>query len=79
MSQAAKKKNFITDSMWSILALGIMNVVTQFLLYPVLRNVLGAEEYGNVLYLISIINIMATTIGCSANLEIGRASCRERV
>lgn len=76
MSQAAKKKNFITDSMWSILALGIMNVVTQFLLYPVLRNVLGAEEYGNVLYLISIINIMATTIGCSANLARLVASVR---
>ena len=63
-----KLKGVITDSLWSILALMILNVVTQFLLYPILRNVLGAEEYGNALYVIGAINIMATACGSSVNL-----------
>ena len=62
-----EKKVFITDSLWSILSLCMMNVMSQIVLYPILRRVLGAEEYGNVLYLISIINIAGTTIGSSAN------------
>lgn len=61
-------RRFFTDSLWSILALAIMNVITQFLLYPVLRNVLGVEEYGNALYVIGAINIMATACGSSVNL-----------
>ena len=67
LDKVKEKKVFITDSLWSILSLCMMNVMSQIVLYPILRRVLGAEEYGNVLYLISIINIAGTTIGSSAN------------
>lgn len=60
-------KAFIKDSIWSIAALIVMNVVLQLVLYPVLRSVLGADGYGNVLYLIGIVNIAGTSVGCSAN------------
>lgn len=62
-----KYKSFISDSMWSIAALLVMNVVLQIILYPILRSFLGAKEYGNVLYLMGIVNIAATSVGCSAN------------
>lgn len=74
----SNKKVFITDSLWSILSLCMMNVMSQLVLYPILRRVLGVEEYGNVLYLISIINIAGTTIGSSANSARLVSSARGR-
>lgn len=62
-------KNFINDSLWSIAGLMIMNVVAQFAVYPIWSKVLGSEGYGNILYLISIINIIAVSGGCALNLS----------
>ena len=62
-----KYKFFLKDSAWSIAALVLMNSIVQLVLYPFLRNKLGADEYGNVLYLIGIVNIIGTSVGCSAN------------
>lgn len=64
----SKAKVFAGDAVWSIMALGLINVLTQFVMYPILRNTLGSEQYGNVLYLISTVNILATAGGTSANL-----------
>lgn len=58
---------FFKDSFWTISALCILNVTIQFLIYPFLNYVLGAEEYGNILFLISIINIVSVSIGISVN------------
>ncbi len=63
-----KVKKFANDLIWSIAALAVMNIMSQFVLYPILRNALGPETYGNVLYLIGTTNIMATSIGIAANL-----------
>ena len=62
-----KIKALLTDSMWSIAGLMLMNVVVQFLVYPVWNNHLGSEEYGNILYLISIMNIIAISVGSACN------------
>lgn len=62
-----KIKALLTDSMWSIAGLMLMNVVMQFLVYPVWNNKLGSEEYGNILYLISIMNIIAISVGSACN------------
>lgn len=62
-----KIKELLTDSIWSIAGLMLMNVVVQFLVYPVWNNRLGSEEYGNILYLISIMNIIAISVGSACN------------
>lgn len=62
-----KIKALLTDSMWSIAGLMLMNVVMQFLVYPVWNNKLGSEQYGNILYLISIMNIIAISVGSACN------------
>lgn len=66
--EKTKQVKFLADTLWSFAALSVMNVITQFVLYPILRSVLGVEEYGNVLYLIGIVNIMATSVGSGVNL-----------
>ena len=67
ISMKEKIKALLTDSMWSIAGLMLMNVVVQFLVYPVWNNHLGSEEYGNILYLISIMNIIAISVGSACN------------
>lgn len=64
-----KTKGFLSDSVWSIVALLLMNGITQLVLYPILRNTLGTEKYGDALYVIGVVNIMATSFGSSANLS----------
>ena len=44
-----------------------MNMVSQFVLYPTWANLLGREEYGNILFLLSIINIVSVSVGISLN------------
>ena len=63
----SKIKLFAKDSAWSIAALCLMNAVLQFLLYPILRQVLGQDGFGEVQYLLGIISIIAVTIGSSVN------------
>lgn len=53
--------------MWSIAGLVIMNVVAQFAVYPILNNRLGVEEYGDIIYLLSIMNIIAISAGSACN------------
>lgn len=74
----SKYQGFLKDSFLSIAALMSMNVILQLLIYPVLRYVLGVQEYGNVLYLIGIVNIIATSVGCSANNSRLKASAAQK-
>ena len=54
-----KYKNFFNDSMWSILGLTLMNLISQFVVYPVWHNYYGDEIYGHIIYVMSIINIFS--------------------
>ena len=62
-----KYKNFFNDSMWSILGLTLMNLISQFVVYPVWHNYYGDEIYGHIIYVMSIINIFSVAIGSSVN------------
>ena len=75
----SKAKLFAKDSAWSIAALCLMNAVLQFLLYPVLRQALGQDGFGQVQYLLGIISIIAVTIGSSVNYAHIVSSTKGRV
>lgn len=62
-----KWKGFFTDTVWSIAALLLMNGVIQLAVYPFLSRYMGDEQYGNFLYLASLVNIVAASIGSSVN------------
>lgn len=60
-------KTFFSDSLWSILALVLMNVISQFIVYPFWSRIYGSESYGNIVYAMSIINIFAISLGSALN------------
>ena len=60
-------KSILKDSMWSIAGIVLMNVVAQFCIYPLWDKYLGSDEYGNILYLLSLMNIVAISLGSATN------------
>lgn len=60
-------KGFFTDSLWSIAGLVLMNVAAQFAVYPVWNRQLGSEVYGNIIFMISVMNIVTVSLGGSCN------------
>jgi len=62
-----KIKGITGDLIYSMLGLVVMNGVIQLVLYPFLNNRLGAEEFGRVLTMISLVAIMGSTFGTAAN------------
>lgn len=60
-------KNITGDLLYSMMGLVVMNGVIQLLLYPFLNRQLGAEQFGSVLSLLSIVAIMGATFGTAAN------------
>lgn len=60
-------KSILKDSMWSIAGIVLMNVVAQFLIYPLWDRKLGSDEYGNILFLLSLMNIVAVSLGTAVN------------
>lgn len=69
MNPLKKLKNLSGDLLYSISALAIMTGTLQIIVYPYLTRKMGAEEFGNVLALISIISIMGSTFGTGANFS----------
>lgn len=62
-----KLRSFLNDSFLSIAGLVIMNMAAQFAVYPAWNRYLGAEINGEILYLISILNIYAISVGSACN------------
>lgn len=62
-----KIKAIFSDSLWSIAGLMLMNVVAQFAVYPVWNARLGNDAYGDILYLISLLNTYAISMGTGCN------------
>ena len=62
-----KTFNVSRDLLFSILALILYNGVLQLIIYPELGARMGADAFGTVLYLISIVSIMGAGFGASAN------------
>jgi len=69
-------KSIVKDSLWSIAGIVLMNMVAQFLLYPLWDRQLGSDAYGNILYLLSLMNIVAISLGTAVNY--GRMCNKEK-
>jgi len=75
LKTSLKKYTFyVKDIAWSIAAVFLMNAVLQLALYPILRKALGEAEYGNILYLLGIVNIIAIPIGSGMSMARIKAS-----
>lgn len=61
------KTNIVGDLIYSIGAIALMNIAAQLFVYPRLNNTLGAEGFGDVLYLLGIIGIFSGSFGLAAN------------
>ena len=61
------QKKFATDFIWSIAALVTMNGVLQLLVYPLLNRHMGEAAFGNVLYVLGILAVIAPSVGLAAN------------
>ena len=57
----------IRNLFYGVAALGIFNVIVQFILYPAFERQLGSEQYGVALSAISFCAIIASTCGCAIN------------
>ena len=71
---SCKLKNIFTDTMWSIAGLTLMNVTAQFVVYPYWNRMIGTEAYGNIVYLLAIMNVMAISVGSGINYTRMRQS-----
>ena len=60
-------KSILKDSVWSIAGIVLMNVTAQFFLYPLWDRQLGGDAYGDILYLLSLMNIVAISLGSATN------------
>ena len=58
---------FAMDSIWTMIGLVAMNGIAQFVVYPFMRNMFGADGYGRILSMLGIINIVAVSIGTALN------------
>ncbi|MCR5577045.1 MAG: hypothetical protein K6F56_08565 [Oscillospiraceae bacterium] len=77
MGIADKRVKFFSDFVWSIAGLVLMNAAAQLLVYPYWNRVLGSEAYGNIVYLLGIMNIMAISVGSGVNYARMRRSAAE--
>lgn len=66
MENSKKVRHILSDSIWSISGTVFMTFAAQFLVYPFWEREFGIELYGNIIYLISLMNIISITFGSSA-------------
>lgn len=73
-----KTKGILSDSVWSIAALMLINCVAQFLVYPFWATEFSEERYGNIIYVMSLVNTFAVSIGTACNYaRMKESSVRE--
>lgn len=74
-----ENKQKIKDLSMSITAIAVMNIVIQFVMYPFLERGLGKESYGVTLSILSVVAIIAGTLGTSANYSRMVTSTHENI
>lgn len=74
----AKVKSLFSDSIWSIAGIVLMNAVAQLVVYPQWNKALGNEEYGNILYMLSLMNIAAASMGTACTSSRMKHSASEQ-
>ena len=57
------RKSIVKNGVWSILALAVSQSMLQFVVNPSISNHLGVEKFGNVLYIVAVMSILAPAIG----------------
>ncbi len=62
-----QKKKILSDSVWSVAGLVLMNITLQFAVYPFWERQAGEAALGNILYLISLMNVFSVSLGVSVN------------
>ena len=62
-----KKKKAFVDLIWSVMAVCFLHGVLQLAVYPYINRRLGAEMFGDVLYVLAILGIMSPAAGLAAN------------
>ena len=67
MKKTSEKYKFFESVTLCVIALGIYNFVTQFVLYPILNRNMGDETFGNVLTLISVLSVVSMSVGVGTN------------
>lgn len=65
--QNKKNKKIATDLLYSIGAIALMNIVLQFIAYPIVNRTLGEIEFGNMLFWAGVISVLAPSFGQSVN------------
>ena len=56
----------------------LMNAVAQLIVYPQWNKALGNEEYGNILYMLSLMNIAAASMGTACTSSRMKHSAAEQ-
>lgn len=76
-----KIKHIAGDLTYSVLGLIVMNGLIQLALYPFLNKIMGADKFGNVLYILSIVSIIGVTFGSAANYSrmIRSRLCKDNI
>ena len=58
---------FLTDSILVMIGVSLINVISQFIIYPIWNEWYDNEIYGKILFLISGMNVLAITVGMACN------------
>ena len=69
-----KYRRIFSDLIWSVSGLVLMNAASQFVVYPVWNRKLGGEAYGNIVYLLAVMNTIAVSFGGGINYARMRGS-----
>lgn len=62
-----KKKKITKDLFYSITAVGLMNAVLQFIVYPIINNKVGAAAFGDMLFFLGVVSVLSPSFGIAAN------------
>lgn len=61
------KKKIIIDLIYCIGATSMMNIVLQFIVYPLINSHIGKNAFGDMLYWLGIVSILAPSFGLAIN------------
>lgn len=76
IKKSFQQYKFIESIALSVVALGIYNFATQFVLYPFFNRRLGDEVFGDLLTILSVLSVLSMSVGVGANYS--RMACKPR-
>jgi O-antigen/teichoic acid export membrane protein len=67
MKPRSQRAFFLESVVLSVIGIGVYNAALQFLVYPVISRRIGAEAFGHVLTLLSVLSVAAVAVGAGVN------------